>query len=114
MKILINWLVSTFAIAITAYVLPGVHVASFSTALVLAVVLGIINVIIKPILLLLTLPITLITLGLFTLVVNALLILLAASLVPGFTVDGFWWALLFSIVLSLVNGFLHSLAKKDD
>jgi putative membrane protein len=113
MKIIVNWLVSAIAIAIAAYLLPGVHVASIQAALVLAVVLGIINAILKPILLLLTFPITILTLGLFTLVINAFLILLAASIVPGFTVDGFWWALLFSIVLSIVNTFLHSLARHE-
>ncbi|HSW89592.1 MAG TPA: phage holin family protein [Patescibacteria group bacterium] len=110
MKILINWLVSALAIVVTAYLLPGVHIATFVTALVLAVVLGVINAFIKPVLLLLTLPITIVTLGLFALVLNALFILLAAAIVPGFTVDGFLWALIFGIVLSLVNGFLHKIA----
>lgn len=111
MAILINWLLSALAIVVAAYVLPGVHVADFLTALVLAIVLGIINAILKPLLILLTLPITILTLGLFTLVINALLIMLATLIVPGFTVDTFLWALLFSIVLSLVNAVLQSLAK---
>ena len=107
MGILINWLVSTLAIIASAYLLPGVHIASFTTALVVAVVLGIINAIIKPILIILTLPINILTLGLFTLVINALMILLAARLVTGFTVDGFWWAFIFSIILSIINSILH-------
>ena len=111
MGILISWLVSTLAIIVTAYVLPGVHIESFFTALVTAVVLGIINSILKPILLLLTLPINILTLGLLTFVINALLVLLAAQIVPGFKVDGFWWALAFSIVLSIVNSFLGNLSK---
>lgn len=111
MSILINWLVSTLAILITGYLLPGVSISSFTTALVAAVVLGIINAIIKPILLILTLPINVLTLGLFTFVINALVILLASNIVPGFKVDGFWWALLFSIVLSLINSFLSGLNK---
>ncbi len=111
MGIIINWLVSTAAILISAYILPGVHISGFSTALVVAVVLGIINAVIKPILIILTLPINILTLGLFTLVINALIIILTADLVPGFKVDGFLWALLFSIVLSLVNSFLHNLSK---
>lgn len=111
MGILFNWLISVLAIIVTAYILPGVHIESFVTALVLAVVLGIINAIIKPVLILLTLPITILTLGLFALIINALLILLASKIVPGFRVDGFWWALLFSIVLSLVNSFLNHFKK---
>ena len=110
MALLINWLLPALAIVAAAYILPGVHVESFLTALVLAVVLGIINAILKPILVLLTLPITIVTLGLFTLIINAVLILLATLIVPGFQVDGFLWALLFSIVLSLVNAVLQQLA----
>lgn len=111
MGILINWVVSALAILAAAYLLPGVHVASFVAALVVALVLGIINAVLKPILLLLTLPINILTLGLFTFVINALIILLVANLVTGFSVDGFWWALIFSIVLSIINSFLHSLNK---
>lgn len=113
MNIFVNWLLSAIAIGITAYLLPGVHIAGGAvTLLVLAVVLGLINAIIKPLLHLLALPITILTLGLFSLVINAMMILLAAWVVPGFVVDGFWWALLFSIVLSLVNGFFSSLKGK--
>lgn len=90
-----------------SYILPGVHVENFTAALVTAVVLGIINLFIKPLLLLLTLPITIITFGLFALVLNALMIILASNIVPGFTVDGFWWAVIFSIVLSLINSFVN-------
>ncbi|MCL5113568.1 MAG: phage holin family protein [Patescibacteria group bacterium] len=112
MSILIKWLVSALAILVTAYLLPGIHIASFTTALVVAVVLGIINTVVKPVLLILTLPITILTLGLFTLVINAAVIILTSYLVPGFKVDGFWWALLFSIVLSVVNWFLNQLKTK--
>ncbi len=103
MGFLINWLVSGLAIVITAYLLPGIRLTGFFTALVTALVLGLINAVIKPVLLLLTLPINLLTLGLFTLVINALLVLLTARIVPGFQVDGFWWAVAFSVVLALVN-----------
>lgn len=103
MGLVINWLASAIVILIAAYILPGVHVENFWTALVVAVVLGILNMLVKPLLVVLTLPITVVTLGLFLLVINALLILLASQIVPGFTVDGFWWAVLFSIVLSLIN-----------
>lgn len=111
MNILVHWLLSAIAIVVTGYLLPGVHIASFTAALVAAVVLGILNAVIKPILLLLTLPITILTLGLFALVINAVVILVASELVSGFKVDGFWWALLFSIILSIVNGFLYQLAE---
>lgn len=110
-EILLSWLVSALAILVSAYLLPGVHIANFFTALVTAVVLGIINSILKPILLLLTLPINILTLGLLTFVINALLVMLAANIVPGFHVDNFWWALAFSIVLSIINSFLGNLRK---
>jgi putative membrane protein len=103
MNIVIKWIVNALIIIVAAYLLPGVHVMNFWTALVLALVMGVLNVLVKPLLVILTLPITLVTFGLFLLVINALMVLLASHLVPGFTVDGFWWALLFSIVVSLIN-----------
>ena len=109
--IFIHWIVSALAIGIAAYLLPGVSVTILG-ALVLAVVLGIINTFIKPVILLLTLPLTILTLGIFSLIVNALFILLAGLLVPGFVVNGFWWALLFAVVLSLINAFFHAVEKK--
>lgn len=109
MELLIKLLISGLAVFITAYLLPGVHVDGFFTALVVAVILGIINAIIKPIILILTLPINIITLGLFTFVVNACMILITSALVTGFDVVNFWWALLFSLVLSVVGWFLQSL-----
>lgn len=112
MKLLINWVISTLAILSVAYLLPGIHVTSLTAALVAALVLGIINAVIKPILLLLTLPINMLTLGLFTLVINALLVILTDQLVEGFEVDNFLWAIAFSLVLSLINSFLHSISKK--
>lgn len=103
MGFLFNWLISGLAIVIAAYLLPGIRLSGFFAALVTALVLGLINAVIKPVLLLLTLPLNILTLGLFTLVINALLILLTGKIVPGFQVDGFWWALAFSVVLTLVN-----------
>lgn len=94
-----------------AYLLPGVHVTNFFSALITALVLGIVNVFLKPLLILLTLPINILTLGLFTLVINAFLVMLADLIVPGFRVDSFWWALLFGLVLWVINSFLSSLAK---
>lgn len=111
MKLLINWLISALVIFSAAYLLTGVEVKNFATALVVALVLGIINAILKPVLILLTLPINIITLGLFTLVINAVLIMLTTFIVPGFTIASFWWALLFGLVLSLVNSFLHKISK---
>lgn len=106
-----NLLLSALAVFITSYLLPGVRVDNFLSALTVAIVLGVVNAIVKPILTILTLPITLLTLGLFTFVINALIILFVSSLVRGFAVDGFLAALLFSLVLSIVNSVLHALTK---
>ena len=111
MAILLNLLVSSIAVFVTAYVLPGIKVNDFFTAIVVAIVLGVINAFLKPILIILTLPINVLTLGLFTFVINALLIMLTSFLVPGFYVANFWWAILFSLVVSLVTSFLNSLSR---
>jgi putative membrane protein len=110
MKIIVHWLLAALAIIIAASILPGVMV-TVPGAFVLAIVLGVINAFIRPLLLLLTLPITILTLGIFSIVLNTLLIMLADLLVSGFTVGGFWWALLFGILLSLINAFFHTLEK---
>lgn len=102
MKLFFQWFVAALAIGIAAYLVPGV-VVTLPGALVAAVVLGALNLFIRPILLFLTLPITILTLGLFSLVINALLVMLASYLVPGFSVAGFWTALLFALVLAIVN-----------
>ncbi len=107
MSILIRWIISALAIVVAAYILPGVHVDGFFTALVTAVVLGILNAFIKPILIILTLPITILTLGLFTFVINALLILITSFIVPGFRVDSFWWAIAFGILLAIIHYFIN-------
>ena|SRR3990167_3410822 len=107
MAILINWIISALVILAASYLLPAVHVENFTAAIITALVLGIINAVIKPILLILTLPITLITLGLFTVVINAVMILLTDTIVPGFSVDGFLWAVILSIFLAIVNTLLH-------
>ena len=108
MGVLISWIISAMVIFSIAYVMPGVHVSSFTAALVVALVLVIINAFLKPVLLILTLPINILTLGLFTFVINAILILLVSKFVPGFVVDGFLWAFIFGIVLSIANTFVHS------
>lgn len=106
MKILSHLFVSTLAIIIATYIIPGASITLMS-AIVLAVVLGIINVFIKPFVKLIALPLTIITLGLFSLVINALFILLAEKIVPGFSVAGFWTALWFSLTLSLINALFN-------
>jgi len=113
MNTIIRFLLTGVAVILTAYLLPGVSVDSYLTALIVALVLAIVNLIVKPILILFTIPITILTLGLFLLVINALMILLTAYFVDGFTVDGFWWALAFSLVLSIFNSVFTSLTKKE-
>lgn len=111
MNPIINLLINALAVFVTAYILPGVKVSNFLTALVVAIVLAIVNVLLKPLILLLTLPINILTLGLFTFVINGLLILLVANVVKGFSVENIWWAILFSLVVSIVNSVLHGLTK---
>jgi putative membrane protein len=106
MSFLLRWLLRAIAIALTAYLLPGVRLSGFAAALITAAVLGLINTFIRPLILLFTLPINILTLGLFTFVINALLILLTSAIVPGFAVAGFGWALIFSLVLAIVNYLL--------
>ena len=108
MQSIISILLSTIAVIVSAYILPGVHVSSFLTALVVAVILAIVTSLIFPLLLLITLPINILTLGLFTFVIIGLLVLGVSAIVPGFTVDGFWWAVAFGVILALVNSFVHS------
>lgn len=103
MRILLSWLASALIVIIASYIVPGVHVVSFITALFVALVLGIFNTLLRPLLILLTLPITILTLGLFTVVINAFLVLLVALIVPGFTIDSFWSAILFSLLVSIIN-----------
>ncbi|MEO5996990.1 MAG: phage holin family protein [Chitinophagaceae bacterium] len=94
--------------------LPGIHIKSFWIAVVLALVLAILNTIVKPILIILTLPLTILTLGLFLFVINAVIILLASEFIRGFSVDGFWWALLFSLLLSIISSILRSPSKEKE
>jgi putative membrane protein len=105
-------LLTGLAVVLTAYLLPGVDVDDYGTALLVALVLAVANVVVKPVLILLTIPVTLLTLGLFLLAVNAIIILLVDYVVPGFQVDGFWWALLFSVILSLFNSMFADMTKE--
>ena len=114
MKFLIQIIVSALAVIISSLILPGIHIEGILTAVIVAAVLAFLNTILKPVLILLTLPITIFTLGFFLLVINALIILLTANLVPGFTVGGFWSAVLFSLVLTIVTSIFNSLGKKAE
>lgn len=109
MTLLLVWILNAVALLIVAYILPGITVSSFGSALIAAIILGLCNMLLKPVLLLLTLPLTVITLGLFLLVINALLFWLAGSVLKGFVVAGFWWAFLGAIVYSIVTGLLSNL-----
>ena len=111
---ILRFLLSGLAVLLTAYLLPGVDVRHFGYALLVAAVLAIVNALVKPVLILLTIPITVVTLGLFLLAINALIILLVDYVVPGFDVDGFWWALAFSLILSVFNSMFAGLVKEKD
>jgi putative membrane protein len=107
LRLFFTWI----AIIIASYVLKGIHVSDFVSALIAAAVLALLNTFVKPLLVILTIPITLLTLGLFLLVINALIVMMGAKLVPGFTVDSFWWALGFSLLVSLIVSLLESMDK---
>lgn len=112
MKLLLHWFFAALAVFVAAYILPGIIVKSFFVALVVAVVLGLLNIFIKPLLVILTLPLEILTFGLFTFVINALLVMLTALIVPGFMVKNFWWALLFSLIISVVTWFFHRIENE--
>ena len=109
MNFLIKLLITALAVVISSYLLPGVAVDSFLTAVIIGAVLALLNVTLKPLLIILTIPATIFTLGLFLLVINAVIILVADWLVTGFNVDGFWWALAFSLILWIVNAILQDM-----
>ncbi|MBK9597463.1 MAG: phage holin family protein [Flavobacteriales bacterium] len=109
MKLIIRILLSTIAVLMADLLLSGVHAVDLKTSLLVAVVLGVLNAVVRPIIVLLTLPVTVVTLGLFVLVINAAMVMLAARIVPGFTVNGFWWALAFSVVMWAVQSALLKL-----
>lgn len=114
MNFIIRLLITAISAFILSKVLTGVHFDGFMSTIIFAVVLGILNLIVKPILSILSLPITIITLGLFSFVVNALIILLADYLMTSMNIDGFWWALLFSILLSLVTSAFSTIFESDN
>jgi putative membrane protein len=114
MKFLVQIIISALAVIVSALILPGVEIKGPLEAIIVAAVLAFLNSIVRPILVLLTLPITVFTLGFFLLVINALMTLLASKLVPGFVVVSFWSALIFSLVLTLVTSLFNSLSKKAE
>lgn len=114
MKWIASLFITAFAVLIAAYILPGVTIANYTTAIIVALVLALLNTILKPILIILTIPITILTLGLFLIVINALIILLADDLISGFKVDSFWWAILYSFILSIINAIFGQLAFKSE
>lgn len=97
-----------------SHVLPGIHITNYWTAIIVILVLAILNVFVKPLLVLLTLPLTIFTFGIFLFVINAVIILIGSEFVKGFRVDGFWWALLFSVILSLLNSFLDKKEREQE
>jgi len=114
MKLIFRILLTALAVVIIAQFLPGVQIANFTNAIIVAIVLGLLRVTVKPLLIIFTLPATILTLGLFLLVINAVIILLADYFVSGFAVQGFWVALLFSLLLSLFQSFLYSVFERKD
>lgn len=111
MQFFFKLITTALAILITSYLLPGVEVENVIKAIILSAVLAVLNVLLKPLLLILTLPVTILTFGLFLVVINAFVLLLAAELVPGVIINSFWWAILFSIILSIVVSVLESLQR---
>lgn len=113
-----NWLIklalTAGAVVLLANILPGVHVSGYWGAVIVALVLGFMRLLVKPFLILLTLPLTIMTLGLFLFVINGIIVLLASDLLDGFRVDGFWWAVLFSILLSGIQSFVNSLTQEKE
>jgi putative membrane protein len=113
MNLLIRLVVTAGIVMLLAHFLPGVAVSGFVAALIVAIVLGLLNFIVKPILVILTIPITIVTLGLFLFVINACIILLADNFIDGFGVRGFWTALLFSVLLSICQSIAYSILKDE-
>src|SRR5690606_6558966 len=114
MKLILKLLLNAVAVVVLAKLLNGVHVDNYLTALIVAVVISLLNIFVKPVLILFTLPITLVTLGLFLLIINGIIIWMAHKLIDGFTVDNFWIGILFSILLAILQSILQSFLKEDE
>lgn len=106
--ILIRWIILTVSIIIASYLLEGIHISGFFSAFFAAAALGILNALFRPILLILTLPINILTLGLFTFIINALMLKMASGIIPGFEVHGFWTAVIGSLIISVISWLLNS------
>lgn len=113
MKLILKLLLTALAVVVLAIILPGVNVEGYGSAIIVAIVIALLRMLVKPILVILTLPITIVTLGFFLLIINAIIILMADYFVGGFQVASIWWALLFSLLLSLFQSVLFSLLKED-
>ena len=111
MKFLIHWLVIALALWVTAAILPGVGFASTTALAIAAIVLGLVNALVRPVLTILTLPITILTLGLFYLLVNGFAFFLASKIVPGFEVAGYWWAVLGAFIVGVISWFIGAFEK---
>ncbi len=114
MNFILRLLVSALAVLITSYLIPGVHIESPAWSIVIAAALTIMNTIVKPFMIILTLPITLFTFGFFIMVINAFVILLTGKMVPGFEVDSFWSALGFSILLTIIQTIFEASSQRED
>jgi len=112
-RFLIHWLVITLALWVTSWIVPGVDVSSYTALAIAAIVLGLVNAMVRPVLTILTLPITVLTLGLFYLLVNGFTFFLASKLVPGFQVGGYWWAVLGALVFSVISFFIGMFTGDD-
>jgi putative membrane protein len=112
--LLFKWLVSALGFLVLPYFIPGIFVKGLGTALILAVLWGLINITIKPILLILTLPLNLLTLGIFTFVINGFLLWLLGGIIQGFEVRGFWAAIFGALILSVINALVHWIAHKNN
>ncbi len=112
MKLILRWVINAGTLIAIAYYIPGISVQSFYSALIAALILGLINALIRPVILLLTLPVNILTLGLFTFVINALMFWLASTIVKGFYVAGFWPAFWGALIMTLVSWVVGSLLKK--
>ena len=106
-----RWVVSALALYLVAMILPGIHLTNFASALVAVLIIGLVNALIKPVLFLLTLPVTIITFGLFSFILNALMLMFASAITPGFKIDGFITALLGSVLFSVMTTILHALIQ---
>ena len=106
MNLIVKLIISAASVFLTAWLLPGVHIDGFGTALIVAIIIALLNIFLKPLLVIFTIPFTILTFGLFLLVINTVIIIISSNVVDGFFVEGFWWAFFFSILLSIISSIL--------